>query len=79
MKVLLAANVLVAALGAGPNFALADEQACPIAGVVARVQSVVGDAEKAKIKRAPNGDAVLATLARAFFTAIALKLALKQS
>jgi hypothetical protein len=61
MKVLLAANVLVAALGAGPNFALADERACPIAGVVARVQSVVGDAEKAKIKRAPNGDAVLAT------------------
>ena len=56
MKVLLAANVLFAALGAGPNFALADEQACPIAGVVARVQSVAGDAEKAKIKRAPNGE-----------------------
>jgi hypothetical protein len=61
MRVLLAANVLVAALGAGPNFAVADEKACPIAGVVARVQSVAGDAEKAKIKRAPNGDAAPAT------------------
>ena len=52
MRALLAANVLVAALGAGANFAVADEKACPIAGVVARVQSVAGDAEKAIIKRA---------------------------
>jgi hypothetical protein len=61
MRALLAANVLVAALGAGPNFAVADEKACPIAGVVARVQSVAGDPEKARIKRAPNGDPVPAT------------------
>jgi hypothetical protein len=55
MRAILAANVLVAALGAGPNFAAADEKACPIARVVARVQSVAGDAQKAEIKRAPTG------------------------
>jgi hypothetical protein len=61
MRALLAANVLVVALGAGQNFAVADEKACPIAGVVARVQSVAGDLETARIKRAPNGDDVPAT------------------
>jgi hypothetical protein len=61
MRAILAANVLVAALGAGPNFAAADEKACPIARVVARVQSVAGDAQKAEIKRAPTGDVVPAT------------------
>src|ERR1700723_3509229 len=61
MRAILAANVLVAALGAGPNHAAADEKACPIARVVARVQSVAGDAEKAEIKRAPTGDVVPAT------------------
>jgi hypothetical protein len=61
MRAILAANVLFAALGAGPNFAVADEKACPIARVVARVQSVAGDAKKAEIKRAPAGDVVPAT------------------
>jgi hypothetical protein len=61
MRILLAANVLVAALGAGPDFAVADEKACPMARVVARVQSVAGDAEKAEIKRAPTGEIVPAT------------------
>ena len=61
MRAILAANLVVAALGAGPNHAAADEKACPIARVVARVQSVAGDAEKAEIKRAPNGDVVPAT------------------
>ncbi len=61
MRAIFAANVLVAALGAGPNFAAADEKACPIARVVARVQSVAGDAQKAEIKRAPTGEIVPAT------------------
>jgi hypothetical protein len=61
MRAIFAANVLVAALGAGPNFAAADEKACPIARVVARVQSVAGDALKAEIKRAPTGEIVPAT------------------
>jgi hypothetical protein len=61
MRAILAANVLVAALGAGPNVAAADEKACPIARVVARVQSVAGDAQKAQIKRAPTGDVAPAT------------------
>jgi hypothetical protein len=61
MRAILAANLVVAALGAGPDHAAADEKACPIARVVARVQSVAGDAEKAEIKRAPNADVVPAT------------------
>jgi hypothetical protein len=61
MRAIFVANVVVAALGAGPNFAAADEKACPIARVVARVQSVAGDAQKAEIKRAPTGDVVPAT------------------
>jgi hypothetical protein len=61
MRAFFAANVLVAALGAAPNFAAADEKACPIARVVARIQSVAGDAQKAEIKRAPTGELVPAT------------------
>jgi hypothetical protein len=61
MRAFLAVNLVVAALGAGPNFAAADEIACPIARVVARVQSVAGDTEKAEIKRAPAGDVVPVT------------------
>jgi hypothetical protein len=56
MRAFFAANLFVAALGAGLNVADADEKACPIARVVARVQSLAGDAQKAQIKRAPTGD-----------------------
>jgi hypothetical protein len=61
MRALFAANLFVAALGAGLNVAAADEKACPIARVVARVQSVAGDAQKAEIKRAPTGGIVPVT------------------
>jgi hypothetical protein len=61
MRAFFAANLFVAALGAGLNVAAADEKACPIARVVARVQSVAGDAQKAEIKHAPTGGGVPAT------------------
>jgi hypothetical protein len=61
MRALSAASLVVGALGAGPSLAVADEKACPIARVVASVQSVSGDAAKAEIKRAPNGDIVPVT------------------
>ena len=79
MRAILAANVLVAALGAGPNFAAADEKACPIARVVARVQSVAGDAQKAESNALQPATWSRRRLARAFSMAIGLKLAPKRS
>lgn len=61
MRAVLASALLVTVLGAGPSRAVADEKACPIARVVARVQSVTGEAAKAEIKRAPTGEIVPAT------------------
>jgi hypothetical protein len=61
MRAILPAALLVAALGAAPSVAAADEKSCPLARVVATVQSVTGDAAKAEIKRGPNGDIVPVT------------------
>ena len=61
MRGMIAANLLIAGVAAGPGLAAVGEKACPIDQVVASVQSVDGDATKAHIKLALNGDVVTAT------------------
>lgn len=58
MRALLGANLLAAAIVVGPDFAAADEKACPMDRVVAVVRSVDGDPTKAAIRRATTGDQV---------------------